>query len=129
MTGGTNPLESIKARRAEIARQRAIISEQHEKLAALDAALDREDRNLSAAERAVAEHTNPTTAAKLFHIGEVAATIVARTECVRTRGRRKPDGIPTIMQMTREVLVRSTSRWMSGPEIAEAAISWHSERL
>jgi len=120
MAGETTPLENIKARRAEIARQRAIISEQHETLAALDAALDREDRNLSTAERAVAEHTNPTAAANLFQIGEVAASIIARTECVRTRERRKPDGIPTIMQMTRDVLARSTNRWMSGPEIAEA---------
>jgi hypothetical protein len=112
-------IEKIKARRSEIERLRFDIGQRQEMLRQELSALETEDRDLTITERTVARLLPNQPIAP---IGEAIASVVAAVAPLSTKPSRKPDGLPTVIEMATVILSDAASRgqpWLDASQIAD----------
>ena len=112
-------LEQIAVRRKEIAERRTLIAEQINELKKLDCVLDEEESELAITERNVRKFVGGEIARA---IGELTANAIAEFAKNQGagRGKRKPDGLPSVLSMAGTVLIERAEQgrgWLEPAEI------------
>jgi hypothetical protein len=120
MTNQEQILQRIGDRRADLARRRREIARTIELLRAEDAEIERKDAALLITAQTLPDVlVNPER--EPLSIGDVVGTMVSSLETATSAPKRKPEGLPSILEMASEALATfelDGVEWLTPPEIA-----------
>ena len=120
----------INARRHEIAALRADVAAQIEQLKRVDSGLEQEEAELKITERHIAKLTQGELERPMTELG-ARVMAASKAQEAAQRGKRKPDGVPSVLAMAGTVLLEKAERgqiWLEPAEfVTEIKKRWWPE--